>query len=98
MWIGLYSKTTPTHESQNRANQINTNKPLNVVCQYYTTDKNRIYKTLTAGNGFGVDPAAEKRKATNIQRQNFKRNNRPKRSHGPKVAFEKIEKKNNLVS
>jgi hypothetical protein len=57
MWIGLYSKTTPTHESQNRANQMNTNKPLNVVCQYYTTDKNRIYKILTAGNGFGVDPA-----------------------------------------
>ncbi len=42
-----------------------------------------------------AQPFAEKRKATNIQRQNLRQNKRPKRSDGPKEAFEEIEEKNN---
>jgi hypothetical protein len=91
----LFPNNTNAVESQNRLSQINTNKLLNVVRQYYTTDKNSIYKSLAAGNGIGAGPSAEKRKATNIQRQISRRNKRPKRSDGQKEPFEDIEEEVN---
>ena len=73
-----FPNNTNAVESQNKVSHVSTTKFLNVVRNYYTTDKNSIYEFLTAGNSIGIGLSAEKREATNKRQRS--RRARSKRS------------------
>lgn len=87
----LFPSNTNAVESQNKLSQIHTNKFLTVVRQFYTTEKNCIYKTLAAANGIGAGPSQAKRKTINAQRQSNRRTKRAKLKGNQKCTSEEPE-------
>ncbi len=87
----LIPNNTNAVESQNRVSQIQTTKLINVVRQYYTTDKNSVYRTLAAAKGIGAGPSQGKRKAYNEKTQSTRRVKRLKKNEKLLMESEEIE-------